>query len=110
MGVLLLASECAYLALLRLNATNGLRPVLNFLALLGALFALYAFAFFLVRGVRETSRAMLLMIAVGAFLFRLTLLPAGSSVNRKRKAPTAIISNIARDVSRTPRTRKNAKA
>jgi hypothetical protein len=77
LGALFLASECAYLALLRLNATNGLRPVLNFLALLGALFALYAFAFFLVRGVRETSRGMLLMIVVGALLFRLTMLPAG---------------------------------
>jgi hypothetical protein len=77
LGTLLLASECAYLALLRLNATNGLRPVLNFLALLGALFALYAFAFFLVRGFGEPSRAMLLIIAMGALLFRLTLLPAG---------------------------------
>jgi alpha-1,6-mannosyltransferase len=77
LGALLLASECAYLTLLRLNATNGLRPVLNFLALLGALFTLYALAFFLVRGVREPSREMLLIIAVGALLFRLTLLPAG---------------------------------
>lgn len=77
LGAVLLASECAYLALLRLNAANGLRPVLNFLALLGALFALYAFAFFLVQGVRASSRAELLIIAVGALLFRLTLLPAG---------------------------------
>jgi alpha-1,6-mannosyltransferase len=95
MGALLLASECAYLALLRLNATNGLRPVLNFLALLGALFALYAFAFFLVRGVRETSRAMLLIIAVGAFLFRLTLLPAGCPYDASFRA---LLAGIRADV------------
>ncbi len=77
LGALLLGSECAYLALLRLNATNGLRPVLNFLALLGAAFALYAFAFFLVRDARKSSRATLLIITAGAILFRLTMLPAG---------------------------------
>ena len=69
LGALLLASECTYLTLLRLNATNGLRPVLNFLALLGALFALYALAFFLVRGVREPSREMLLIIAAAPCSF-----------------------------------------
>lgn len=77
LGALLLASESLYLALLRLNATNGLRPVLTFLALLGALFVLYALAFSLVRGFQDSSRAMLLLIAAGAVLFRLTLLPVG---------------------------------
>jgi hypothetical protein len=74
---LLLGSEVLYLALLRLNATNGLRPVLSFLALMAGLFLLYAWAFLLVRNGRDSSRAVWLPIAVGAVLFRLTLLPAG---------------------------------
>lgn len=77
LGALLLASEGLYLALLRLNATNGLRPVLSFLALLAALFVLYALAFSLVRSCQDASRAILVLIAAGAVLFRLTLLPAG---------------------------------
>ena len=77
LGALLLASEGLYLALLRLDAANGLRPVLSFLALLGALFILYALAFSLVRSFQDSSRAMVLLIGVGAVLFRLTLLPAG---------------------------------
>ncbi len=77
LGALLVASECLYLLLLRLNAINGLRPVLTFLTLLGALFVLYALAFSLVGSIRDPSRAMLLLIAAGAVLFRLTLLPAG---------------------------------
>lgn len=38
------ASEGSYVALLRLNATNGLRLVLFFLALLAALFVAYGLA------------------------------------------------------------------
>jgi hypothetical protein len=75
--VLLLASEGLYVALLRLDATNGLRPVLSFLGLLGGLFVLYVLAFALVRSFQDSSRAILLLIAAGAVLFRLTLLPAG---------------------------------
>ena len=77
MGGLVLASEGLYLALLRLNAINGLRPVLSFLGLLAALFVLYALAFRLARTPGDSSRGMLLLIAAGAVLFRLTLLPAG---------------------------------
>ena len=66
-----------YFALLRLDAVNGVRPVLTFLAILGTLFALYAAAYWLVRGERRARRSTLLLIAAGAVLFRLTLLPAG---------------------------------
>ena len=77
LGVLLLLSETFYFALLRLDAVNGVRPVLTFLALMGTLFGLYAAAYWLVRGERRARRSTLLLIAGGAVLFRLTLLPAG---------------------------------
>ncbi len=77
LAALLVLSEAIYLALLRLDAVNGIRPVLIFLALLGALFALYAVAYLIVRGVRDHRRATMIMVAAGAVLFRLTLLPAG---------------------------------
>jgi hypothetical protein len=77
LGGLLLASEGVYLALLRLNAINGLRPVLSFLALLAVLFVFYALAFLLVQTHLDSSRGMLLIIAAGAALFRMTLVPAG---------------------------------
>jgi hypothetical protein len=76
--VLLVLSEVIYLALLRFDAVNGARPVLIFLVLMGALFALYTGAYRVVRGMRgDQSRARLLVVAAGAVLFRLTLLPAG---------------------------------
>lgn len=74
---LLVSSEAIYLALLRLNAVNGIRSVLFFLALMAALFALYAVAYWVVRGARKHEREIILLIAAGAVLFRLTLLPAG---------------------------------
>lgn len=65
-----MGSELLYIALVRLDAVNGLRPVLLFLGIMGALFALYALAFSLVRGEA-------LLVWGGAILFRVTLLPAG---------------------------------
>ena len=41
---LLVSSEILYLAMLRLDAANGVRPVITFLSLVGLLFALYATA------------------------------------------------------------------
>lgn len=83
----LLASETLYLALLRLDATNGLWPVVRFLSVLSLLFALYAAAAFLARRMAQAQMAQgarlaktaacLPLIAAGAVLFRLTLLPAG---------------------------------
>lgn len=72
----LLASEALYLALLRFDARNGLRPVLTFLGILGALFALYALSVWLVREVAN-QRALFFVIVCSAVMFRLTLLPAG---------------------------------
>ncbi len=75
--VLLVASEALYLALVRLNAVNGLEPVLRFLSLMGALFCLYGAAAMVLRDIRLNSYAGLGIIGTGAVLFRLTLLPAG---------------------------------
>lgn len=77
LGGVLVVSEFLYVALLRLDAVNGVRPVLTFLALMGALFALYAAGYFIVRRTGGDSRLILLVVIVGAVLFRLTLLPAG---------------------------------
>ncbi|MBI1941258.1 MAG: DUF2029 domain-containing protein [Acidobacteria bacterium] len=74
---LLVISEILYLALVRLNAVNGAASVLKFLALLGALFALYAAAHLFVRRAGGPSPMILAVIAAGAVAFRLTLLPAG---------------------------------
>ena len=74
---LLVSSEILYLAMLRLDAANGVRPVITFLSLVGLLFALYATACWIVREMRENRRCTLFIIATGAVLFRLTLLPAG---------------------------------
>ncbi len=70
-AALLIASELLYLSLLRLDARNGLGPVVAFLLSMAALFALYAGGAYLARsgGLR--------WIAAGAVLFRLSLLPAG---------------------------------
>ncbi len=75
-GVLVLSEAC-YVALLRLDAVNGVRPVFTFLALMGGLFALYAVANFIVRDAHDHRRGLWLVILTGAVLFRLTLLPAG---------------------------------
>ncbi len=74
---LMLGSEVLYVAMLRLNAINGVRPVLTFLAIMAALFALCGTAFVLVRDWRDPGQRPWWTIAVGAVLFRLTLLPAG---------------------------------
>lgn len=76
LAVLLVSSLAAYLALNRLDAVNGAGPVLRFLGLMGLLFVLQALSF------RETRRlgdrrGVLGLVAAGAVLFRLALLPAG---------------------------------
>lgn len=70
-------SEAAYLSLLDVNAVNGLVPVLVFLGHLAVLFALYAVAVRLARDSGAQGRTVLLVIGIGAVLFRITLLPAG---------------------------------
>src|SRR5207249_308135 len=73
---LVVASEALYLALLRLNAVNGARPVIIFLAVLGAQFALCFVAYFAVRK-KSVGAPLWALILGGAVLFRITLLPAG---------------------------------
>lgn len=75
--MLLVFSEVLYVALLRLNAVNGVRPVVTFLGIMSILFVLYAAAGLVAGRLRERRRAGLLVIALGAVLFRLTLIPAG---------------------------------
>jgi alpha-1,6-mannosyltransferase len=75
-AAMLLASELLYLSLLRLNAINGARPVLIFLATIGAAFAL-CFAAYLLLQKRRWGAAEWALIIGGAMLFRITLLPAG---------------------------------
>ncbi len=74
--VALIASEMLYLALLRFKAVNGARPVLTFLGILAALFAIYGLAALVISRLNE-QRSVFFVIAAGAVLFRLTLLPAG---------------------------------
>jgi len=73
---ILLASEALYLALLGLNAVNGARPVIIFLTVLGAQFALCFVAYFAVRK-KSVGAPLWALILGGAVLFRITLLPAG---------------------------------
>ena len=77
LAALLVLSEVIYISLLRLDAINGVRPVLTFLAMMGALFAFYGMAVWLIGRLGQRERGALLVIAAGAVLFRLTLLPAG---------------------------------
>lgn len=70
----LLASEIGYLRLARLDAVNGWGPVGEFLGVWVWLFAWYAAGHVAARAV---GRAAVAPIALGAVLFRLTLLPAG---------------------------------
>lgn len=76
--ILLLASEILYVSLLRLDASNGLQPVARFLVTLGLLFVLYAVAAHLARRLSDRpGNSLLPLIACGAVLFRVTLLPSG---------------------------------
>lgn len=72
----LAASEIAYVLLCGLDAVSGWRAVGAFLFLFAFLFACYAAAY--ASAVRAGAAA-LPVIALGAVLFRLTLLPAGLS-------------------------------
>src|SRR5262249_19994622 len=74
--LLLAASEAIWIVLLKFDAVNGARAVSAFLALLGTLFALFALSALVVSRLND-QRAGLLVIAAGAALFRLTMLPAG---------------------------------
>lgn len=73
---ILLASEFLYLALLRLDAINGIRPVLSFLGILAAAFALCCGAYLLLTKRSWGSAEWGLMIG-GAILFRVTMFAAG---------------------------------
>ncbi len=74
--LLLAASEAVWIVLLKFDAVNGARAVLTFLALLGSLFALFALSALVINKL-DDQRGALLVIATGAALFRLTMLPAG---------------------------------
>ncbi|MGH9768153.1 MAG: glycosyltransferase 87 family protein [Blastocatellia bacterium] len=74
--LLLAASEAVWITLLKFDAVNGARAVFTFLALLGTLFALFALSALVVSKL-DDQRGVLLIIAAGAILFRLTMLPAG---------------------------------
>jgi hypothetical protein len=76
LAVLLAVSEALYLMLLWLDAVNGARPVIIFLALLGAEFALCFVAYYVIRK-KPVGAPLWALIAGGALLFRITLLPAG---------------------------------
>ena len=76
LAILVIASEAFYLALLRLNAVNGARPVTIFLAVLGAEFALCFVAYYVMRN-KSAKSPLWALILGGAVLFRITLLPAG---------------------------------
>src|SRR5438445_9622287 len=76
LAILVIASEAFYLALLRLNAVNGARPVAIFLAVLGAEFALCFLAYYAMRN-KSAGSPLWALILGGAVLFRITLLPAG---------------------------------
>lgn len=76
LAILVLASEVLYLALLRLNAVNGARPVAIFLVILGAEFALCFAAYYAMRN-KSAGSPLWVVIVAGAVLFRITLLPAG---------------------------------
>ena len=73
---LLLASEFIYIALLRFEAVNTARSVVSFIAILFALFGLYALACLLLTAIHPT-RSVLGIVLLGTFLFRVTLLFAG---------------------------------
>ena len=73
---MLLASEFLYLWLLRRDAINGVRPVVSFLAILGAAFAL-CFGAYLLFMKRRWGRVEWALTIGGAILFRVTLLAAG---------------------------------
>ncbi len=74
--LLLAASETVWIVLLKFDAVNGARAVLTFLMLLGMLFALFGLSALIISRL-DDQRGAMLVIAVGAILFRLTMLPAG---------------------------------
>jgi len=76
LAILLVASEALYLVLLRLDAVNGTRPLIIFLTLLGVEFVLCFAAYYVVRK-KPVGAPLWALIAGGAVLFRITLLPAG---------------------------------
>lgn len=75
-----LASEAGWLAMARLDAVNGVRPVLLFLGLMLALFACLACSARVLAQMPDAGRRLVPLIGAGAVLFRLTLLPAGLPV------------------------------
>ncbi len=77
LAVLLILSEFIYLALLRLDAINGWRPVLIFWLEMAMLFVFYGLAAVLVNRYAGNGKNTVRFIFLGAVLFRLTLLPAG---------------------------------
>ncbi len=75
-AILVAASEALYLVLLRLDAVNGARPVAIFLAVISAEFALCFAGYYVLRN-KSAGSPMCILVAAGAVLFRITLLPAG---------------------------------
>lgn len=70
-------SEVLYLRLVRFNAIDGLRPVATFVGLMLALFTMYGIAFLLLRKIRTRMKSGLMIVVLGAAVFRITMIPAG---------------------------------
>lgn len=69
--------EALYLRLVRFNAIDGLRPVATFVGFMMALFAIYGLAFLLLQRIRLRMKAALIIVALGAVVFRITMIPVG---------------------------------
>jgi len=70
-------SEALYLRLVRFNAIDGLRPVATFVGLMLALFTMYGIAFLLLRKIQIRMKSALMIVVLGAAVFRITMIPAG---------------------------------
>ena len=75
--VFAVASEALYVGMIRLNAIDGLRPVVTFLGLMLALFALFAAAFLTLRRIRARKGTATIIVVLAAICFRVTMLFAG---------------------------------
>lgn len=94
----LVTSEFAYLAMALLNAVNGSWPVFAFLGLMTLLFVVYALAYRAANGVLRRGRGRLLIIAAGAILFRLTLLPAGLTTLQAGPGLNSVVAGLRSDL------------
>jgi alpha-1,6-mannosyltransferase len=74
---LAVVSEMLYVRLVRFNAIDGLRPVATFVGYMVVLFAVYGLAFLLLRRIQFKTKGALMIVVLGAVVFRITMIPAG---------------------------------